>query len=281
MTRGQLRDAGLSDDRVDGLLAGGALERRAVGVFLVRGAPATYEAQLFIAVLSTRGVLGHATAAHLWGVLEAPPAPITVVVPRHRRIAAPAAVRLRRTDLPRSAIDRRHGLPVTTRTWTLLDHLGDLPVSAAVQLADRALQCGWLTRADVERRVDRHAGRRGTPVLRRVLALIGDGAAAESERVLHRLLHRAGISGWTANQDLWVDGYLAAVGDVVFDAARLVIEVDGLAHHSSPDRFQRDRTRQNALVAAGWTVLRFTWQDVTGRPGYVVASIGRQLARAA
>jgi very-short-patch-repair endonuclease len=38
----------------------------------------------------------------------------------------------------------------------------------------------------------------------------------------------------------------------------LVIEVDGWAYHRTPDRFQRDRERQNRLVAAGWTVLRFT-----------------------
>ena len=62
---------------------------------------------------------------------------------------------------------------------------------------------------------------------------------------------------------------------MVFPGAKLVVEVDGLAHHVTPDRFQADRQRQNRLVAAGWTVLRFTWRDLTERPGYVVATIGR------
>jgi very-short-patch-repair endonuclease len=61
---------------------------------------------------------------------------------------------------------------------------------------------------------------------------------------------------------------------------RLAIEIDGWAYHSDVDRFQRDRRRQNVLVALGWTVLRFTWADLTQRPGYVTAAIRGQLVRA-
>jgi hypothetical protein len=53
----------------------------------------------------------------------------------------------------------------------------------------------------------------------------------------------------------------------------LAIEVDGWAWHHDVERFRRDRQRQNALVLAGWTVLRFTWHDLTQRPGEVVAEI--------
>ena len=42
-----------------------------------------------------------------------------------------------------------------------------------------------------------------------------------------------------------------AVVDELFVAERLVIEVDGYQWHSSRQAFQRDRARQNALVAAG------------------------------
>ena len=87
-----------------------------------------------------------------------------------------------------------------------------------------------------------------------------------------------GLTGWRANYPVRVAGCLLGVADIAFPAARLIVEVDGLAHHSTPDRFQRDRTRQNALVAAGWTVLRFTWQDLVERPEAVVGTIRRQLA---
>ncbi|MCW2529599.1 MAG: hypothetical protein JWM76_4459, partial [Pseudonocardiales bacterium] len=61
--------------------------------------------------------------------------------------------------------------------------------------------------------------------------------------------------------------------DVAFPHLRLAIEIDGWAHHSDVDRFRGDRTRQNALVSLGWTVLRFTWADLTERPEYVLATI--------
>ncbi|MDQ3153549.1 MAG: endonuclease domain-containing protein [Actinomycetota bacterium] len=59
----------------------------------------------------------------------------------------------------------------------------------------------------------------------------------------------------------------------------LAIEVDGWAWHSGADRFQRDRTRQNQLHLAGWTVLRFTWHDVAHRPDHCVDVILAALAR--
>ncbi len=41
----------------------------------------------------------------------------------------------------------------------------------------------------------------------------------------------------------------------------------------------KDVRRQNRLVAAGWTVLRFTSADVFGRPDELLAAVRRALAR--
>ena len=41
--------------------------------------------------------------------------------------------------------------------------------------------------------------------------------------------------------------------DAALPELKLAIEVDGFEHHSTPEAFQRDRTRQNDLVALGWT----------------------------
>ncbi len=71
---------------------------------------------------------------------------------------------------------------------------------------------------------------------------------------------------------------MIGVGDVVFEAHRVVIEIDGRAYHVTADRFERDRERQNRLVAAGWTVLRFTWRDLTERPRYVIDTVRAILA---
>jgi len=96
--------------------------------------------------------------------------------------------------------------------------------------------------------------------------------------VLHRLLRSAGLIGWLPNYPVRLGGQ-SVVLDVAFPTTRLAIEVDGLVWHVDPARFQRDRTRQNELVTAGWTVLRFTWADLTERPDHVVAVVRSTLDR--
>jgi predicted transcriptional regulator of viral defense system len=279
ISRAQLRKAGLDDAAVRRLADSRALDRHAQGVYLVRGAPLTYRAALWRALLATDGVLGFGTAAHLWGMTDDVPGRVNIVVPPSRHITVPWGVRVHRAFVPRSAVVVHDGLPMTSRTWTLLDHLGRLPWAAASQLADRAMQRSWMRSDDIQRRLSQYPGRQGNATLRRLAGQLEDGAAAKSERLLHRLL-RAGICDWTPNCPVWVDGELIAVVDVAIPSARLAIEIDGMAYHTDAERFQRDRSRQNTLVGLGWTVLRFTWSDLTERPGDVIATIQRHLARA-
>jgi hypothetical protein len=108
--------------------------------------------------------------------------------------------------------------------------------------------------------------------------MVAAGSRFAAERECARLLSAGGLRGWTANAVIEDGGRLLARGDIVFRGARLVVELDGWAYHVTPERFQHDRRRQNQLVAAGWTVLRFTWRDLTERPEYVVATIRRMVA---
>lgn len=263
----------MGDRSIDRLLASGAVEALYPGLFIVRGAPLSYEMRLWAAVLATGGVLGFATAAHLWGFTEQAPRQIHVVIARQLHLQRRLGVRTHRHGPQPVTRDRRHGLPVTSRTATLLDYISRMCLSDAVTVADRAIQRGWLQAADIDRRLRREPGRTGNGRLRQLAGVVGDGAAAQSERLLHRLLRHSGLGGWQANYDVWRGGELIAVVDVAFARLLLAIEVDGWAFHHQPDRFQRDRRRQNQLVTMGWTVLRFTWADLVERPGYVVATI--------
>jgi very-short-patch-repair endonuclease len=276
ISREQLTAAGLGERQISRMVARGSFERHALGVFVACGAPVTYRTRLWIAVLGCCGALSFGTAAHLHGFDERPDV-VDVVVSIESRLRRPFGVRLHRVFVPDSALGTRDGLPVTAPVWTLLDHLGRLPRPAAIRLADRAFQRGWLAPADIAGRLREYPSRQGNAMLRRILATAGDGAAAESERVLHRLLRTAGITGWQANHRVTDRGRIVAVVDVALVHRRVAIEIDGMAFHVDVDRFQRDRQRQNALVALGWTVLRFTWADLTERPGYVIAAIRQAL----
>lgn len=61
--------------------------------------------------------------------------------------------------------------------------------------------------------------------------------------------------------------------DFLFKDARVVVEIDGLAHHTDPVAFQRDRVKQNALVRARYRVYRYTWIDLTEYPDRVTTEI--------
>jgi very-short-patch-repair endonuclease len=67
--------------------------------------------------------------------------------------------------------------------------------------------------------------------------------------------------------------------DVVIEYLRLAIEADGWAYHSDQGRFQHDRTKQNAAVRAGWTILRFTWSDLRNGSDDVIQTIRATAAR--
>jgi very-short-patch-repair endonuclease len=88
------------------------------------------------------------------------------------------------------------------------------------------------------------------------------------------LLRQAGLGGWVF-QFVVVDanGNFVGRADFAWPDRKLIVEVDGFEAHSSPAALQHDLDRQNALVALGWTVLRFTWADVVRNPSKVVAAL--------
>ncbi|MDP1528589.1 MAG: endonuclease domain-containing protein [Rhodoferax sp.] len=64
--------------------------------------------------------------------------------------------------------------------------------------------------------------------------------------------------------------------DFACDRLRLIIEIDG-AVHLLDDVIARDRTRQAALEASGWTVLRFTNDQVLNNPEQLSEAVRRHV----
>jgi len=171
------------------------------------------------------------------------------------------------------------GMRITCPARTVVDCMRLLPDDAALTLADRALQRGWISVGELRGRVREMVGRHGTPRLARLASAATDGTRSAAERVMAGLLRRAGITGWVPNAAITDGAGLIGYGDFTFAGLRLVIEIDGQAFHTDASRFQRDRARQNRLVAAGWTVLRFTWADLRDRPNRVTVEIRTMIGR--
>ncbi len=278
VSRRQLLAAGYSAARIAALRRGRRLETtRWPGVYWVVGAAMTPEVTQWAAVLDANAVLSYLSAATWWEVPVPPDGRIHVTAPRRRRTNMPAGLRVHRVALDEAAVTECFGMPITTRVETLLDCLGWLPLREASTLADRAFQQRWLLPADAERRLSEQPGRWGNRQLARLLGQAAPGAHAESERRLIRMLRRSGVRGWVPNYPISLGGRRYSL-DIAFPERRLAIEVDGWAFHSTVDRFRADRAKQNALIGAGWRVLRFTWWDLMERPGPVIATITALLA---
>jgi very-short-patch-repair endonuclease len=145
-------------------------------------------------------------------------------------------------------------------------------------LLDRAVQQGWIDDGHLIRELVDSRGRTGNRQLRRLLAGIEPGAHAESERRLHAILRRGGVLGWFPQYRLELVGR-TVIADAALPDARIVLEVDGRRYHdAASDRFEDDRLRQNALIVAGWRVLRFTWRELNDHPDRVLRRIQQLLA---
>jgi very-short-patch-repair endonuclease len=275
--RDQLARCAVSERAIDGLVARRDLVEMLPCVYRARSAPELRAQREWAAVLWSDGVLSHSSAARLWDV-PAPPTPLVHVTVDDRRYRKPAAgVRLHRVLLTSTDVTTAGGRPVTTRARTVIDLLRTERYAVARDLRDRGLRLGWIDPPSIQRSISTQLGRTGNTQLRLLLQEVELGAQAESERILHRILRGAGLVGWRPQYPVRL-GSRTAYLDVAFPSIKLAIEVDGrIAHDELSDRFDDDRARQNALVAAGWTVIRFTWTHLQD-PDYVLSQIMQHLA---
>jgi very-short-patch-repair endonuclease len=66
--------------------------------------------------------------------------------------------------------------------------------------------------------------------------------------------------------------------DFAYPEQRVAIEVDGHVGHATRRQRGSDARRGNQIVLADWRVLRFTYEDVTRRPGYVAEVVRTALS---
>ncbi|MDW3219167.1 MAG: type IV toxin-antitoxin system AbiEi family antitoxin domain-containing protein [Acidimicrobiales bacterium] len=264
------------------LVAAGVLTRERRGLYVLAGAPPTWEQQLMRGCLGAagRGVVSHRSAMRVWDLRPWETA-LEVTV---RGFAAPAVegvVVHRSWDLSPEDVCEVGGLPVTSVTLTLVDagsYLRDWEVERAV---DAAVGLGLVTNDEIRahrERVGRH-GRSGVTAIDRVLGEAPtsvDAAESPMEIALMRLIDRHGLPAATPQYPVEVAGQRFRI-DLAYPEQRVLIEYDGYREHVAPEQFERDRRRQNALVLAGWIVLRFTKSDVRDRPAWVAGEIRRAL----
>lgn len=286
VTWAQLLDAGVSGRTVGRRAADGSLPRVAPGVYRAPGAPRTWHQQVLTACL-TEGelaVASHRTAAALWGLDGFRPGIVEVTTPLWLRRRRPGVRVHESTDLEACDHSERLAIPVTTIERTLID-LGAVVHRHKVEQAfDDALQRHLTTPEAVRDRFVHLArrGRRGVGVLRPLLEKrLGrsEPPSGEFERRVARLLVRAGVRAPRFEHVvITANGVFVARVDLAYPDLRIAIECDGHQWHSGRQCRQADLDRQNRLVLAGWTILRFTWEDLVERPDLIIERVRAALA---
>lgn len=209
--------------------------------------------------------LSYGSAAALWGIEREcrGAVEISVPVPSVRRHSG--VLVHRRPNLQVAEVVIQNGIPVTSVVRTLIDiaaRLNQSDIERAVNAADRL---GLIDPETLAEALAQHPGKRGVGALRNTLCertfRLTD---SELERRFLRLVGEMGLPMPLTQQRL--NGFRV---DFVWPELKLVVETDGLRYHRTPAQQVRDRRRDQAHLAAGFTPLRFTHAQLRFEAGYV------------
>jgi hypothetical protein len=172
------------------------------------------------------------------------------------------------------------GLPVCGGLETALQIARTTPLCYSVPLLDALCREDHRRLSDLSAGVERRAGRRGIIRARQAVSLTDPLAESVLESLGRLLLVLGGLPAPTVQLVVRVRGarYRADLG---YEKQRVLLEFDGREDHERWDDVASDMARQNALVNAGWTVLRFTWAQVLFKPDVVLRTIREALIKGA
>jgi len=267
ISREQALAAGLSADAVDHRLRTRRWRPLHPRVYLAATYPLGDEARVRAALCwaGADAVLSGAAAAWWHGLLDQAPATVGVTVARRRCPRARPGVLVRRRDLPVADQCEHRTVAVTGPALSALEAAVELGFGGAA-LLDQVLQRS-LPFPAVYAAYRRNLGAHGSATAGRLLSAAADRSSASAERRLARLLCEAGLRGWRRR----VPAHCGLPG-VEFPLERVAVGVHGWAGHP-PGVSLRAGEPGPRGPAAGWTGLRFGWDDLTHRPDRVLGEI--------
>ncbi|HWH94366.1 MAG TPA: DUF559 domain-containing protein [Baekduia sp.] len=222
-----------------------------------------------------KAAISHRSAAAAWGMRASGGGRIEVTVATTAGLVQRDGTRLRRTGRPLETT-RLDLLPITTPARTLLDLAGVVSaqhLEAALKQADILGLFDLTALRAVTAAHPRHRGRR--------LLVTALDAAARRELCLTlselEIRFRALCDRHDLPQPAVNARPLGWRVDFLWPAARLVVETDGWETHRTRAAFEEDRSRDQALVLAGYRVIRFTHRQLLDAPRVVAARLSALL----
>jgi very-short-patch-repair endonuclease len=278
ITRHQLVGLGLRRGAIDHALARGRLTAVHRGVYAVAQLALAPLGKELAAVLACGGaaLLSHHSAATVWGFEPPREGEIDVTVVGRDAGRRRVGIRLHRIfEIDRHDLRCRQNVPITAPARTLLDIAGDLSERELERAFDDGLARRILSRQAVRAALVRAPRRPGCGRLEELASsrerTTTITRSVAEERFL-ALVRRGRLPEPEVN--VRIGRY---VPDFLWRAARLIVEIDGYAFHSSRRSFERDHERDLELRAVGFDVLRFTWRQIVEEPEFVLVRLARAL----
>jgi hypothetical protein len=283
----QLRGIGLTQRTAEHRATRGRLHRVHRGVYAVGHLSIGQLGALRAAVLGSGegAVVSHGTAAAFYDLRDHWPTLIDITGGRQagRKLDG---IRCRRCRYPTpEEIVIHEGIPCTSPARVLVDSAGMLGIPSLRRMVERAAVRRLLDLEAVDRAMEQAKRRRGVGALRMILEdwRTDDGSVpdlrSEFEALVLPRLVAMGLPRPACNKTLVIDGGRLMV-DFLWEKQRVVVETDGEGTHGTPVAFQRDRRRDQILVAAGYRVPRATWAQMRDELDAVVQRIARTLLQA-
>ncbi len=264
VARWQLLSLSFDDNAIRHRVTTGRLFRVHLGVYAVGRPPKTPLERAGAALLACGegAALSHRTGGTLWGWWKEWETPLHTIVVGDRR---PQGIRTHRvTGLQARDLTVQLGLRVTSPARTLLDCaplVTPAHLTRAVNDARLARHLRMPALADVVERFSLHPGARLlAPFLDNLAATDGPTRSQfEDEFVAfcarHRL-PRPRLAAAVAGHEV----------DAMFEAERLIVELDSWEHHHGRTAFETDRARDADTLAAGFATVRVTWERMHVTP---------------
>jgi Transcriptional regulator, AbiEi antitoxin/Protein of unknown function (DUF559) len=256
----QLREVGLGRGAVQNAVRVGRLHRVHHGVYALGHALLRPEGHRLAAVLACGpgAVLSHRSAAAHWELLATAQERIDVTATRARH--AVPGIRLHTSrSLDAQDTTRHEAIPITTVPRTLLD----LAATARNDQLENALAQAMYLQLYDQRAIDdviaRANGHRGTSVLKQATRKDPQITKSMWEVRMLGLVRAAGLPEPITNRSLHAPDHGECKPDFYWPAYGLIVETDGWEAHRTLAAFRSDRAKDAALTAAGYKVLRFTW----------------------
>jgi very-short-patch-repair endonuclease len=280
--RSQLRELGLLDGAIDDRIASGYLQPLFRGTFAVGHRAIGRKSRMLAATLACESgtVLSHGSAAELLGLWDKR-LPVVHVIPPDWSGRKVPDIRWHRVRLPASdEITIRDKIRCTTISRTIVDMAGQSGWGQLRRLVEQAAILRLLDPEEIDLVLSR-GRRRGAPRLRTVLSpwrSLPKNLQIRSrlEARLLPILIEESLPSPRCNARLQIDGHRLEI-DMLWEKQKLAIETDGEETHGTRIAFQRDRLRDQLLLAAGYRTARITWLQVQDEPTAVVRRIARML----